>query len=112
MARPIPLAACWSSARSRAERHEKNWKGLSLAFVSINVPLNRGRGSDALREHVERELALAGKPVRWAIVAADDDSGMCKVDAVVSREGSKDVTSTSESEVYQDDSNVSVAKNS
>lgn len=99
-----PVAICSSAPQRPARKHEKDWEGLSLAFVSINVPVNRDCRSDALREHVERELALEGKPVRWAIVATDDESGICKVDAVVSREKTDYPPEVDRMERIQDDS--------
>jgi hypothetical protein len=57
---------------------------MSLAFVSLDLPEVPERGPDALRNHVERELARKGKPVRWAVVQADGAGDSYRVDAVVS----------------------------
>jgi hypothetical protein len=60
------------------------WDGMSLAFVSLDLPAEPERGPDALRAHVERELANKGKPVRWAVVQGNDAGDSYRVDAVVS----------------------------
>ncbi|MGB3291498.1 MAG: hypothetical protein WBB01_00740 [Phormidesmis sp.] len=39
--------------------------------------------ADALRSHIETQLARHGDPLRWAITAIDSASQMAQVEAVV-----------------------------
>ena len=39
--------------------------------------------SDALRSHIETQLAAHGDPLRWAVTAVDTDSQTAQVEAVV-----------------------------
>lgn len=95
---------CSESSKRRRSVPPKDWDGLSLAFVSLDVPSAAGNaGPAALRAHVERELSLQGRPVRWAVVGlggAGDDAHV-KVDAVVSR--MKDEERGEEGGIYLDD---------
>lgn len=55
---------------------------LSLAAVSLRVPLPRAGGPGALRLAALAALATHGSPVRWAVVGVE--AGVALVDAVVS----------------------------
>jgi hypothetical protein len=59
------------------------WDGLSLEFVSLKVPVEQNAaGPASLRLFIEGALSEKGRPVRWAIVKADEKS--LTVDGVVS----------------------------
>lgn len=60
------------------------WDGMTLHFVSLEVTVG-GRNSEQLRQHVEESLEKEGEPVRWAIVDSNEETGTCRVDAVVSK---------------------------
>jgi hypothetical protein len=74
------------------------WDGMSLAFVSLDLPpAEAERGPDALRAHVERELAKKGNPVRWAVVQGNGENGdSYRVDAVVSMDATAAVSDADE----------------
>lgn len=68
---------------------KSRWRGMTLHFISLEISRD-GRGSKQLHEHILEKLAMEGDPVRWAIVAADEEKGTCCVDAVVSRYGQEE----------------------
>ncbi|MGB3788329.1 MAG: hypothetical protein WA949_09980 [Phormidesmis sp.] len=70
--------------------------GLQTKLISLTVglrvsadELRKGRShsnllrSDALRSHIETQLAAHGDPLRWAITAVDSTSCTAHVEAVV-----------------------------
>ncbi len=74
----------------------KGESGLQTKLVSLTVglqvaedELRKGRQgsdlmrSDALRSHIETQLATHGDPLRWAVTAVDSDSQTAQVEAVV-----------------------------
>lgn len=79
------MTAAHTSAETAVAANTNNkWSGMTLHFVNLEVSRD-GRNSKELNDYILRRLAQDGDPVRWAIVAADEQKGTCYIEAVVSR---------------------------
>ena len=80
-----------NGATAVAPKAVNKWRGMTLHFVALEVSRDK-RNSKELNDYIVERLEEEGDPVRWAIVAADEEKGTCFIEAVVSRYGQRAVS--------------------